>query len=206
MANPKASFKKPPRRIGKAKGKNGTSSSVLDLEAIKKKYIRIWADPTESRTDEQIAKDLGVDPSQLISWQYDPTFNVPASHLFQQNIPVLRAQVMRKIAQQALSSGSGKGMRTLAEMFGLVKGKGDVNLNLLMGDAANLSSDRIKCMTDGDLEKELERMMTLSYPHDVNMVDGKVIPASEVLDIEYEDLGPNLSSLGRGADEPQATE
>jgi hypothetical protein len=184
--------------------KNKPPKAVLDLDAIKRKYMLMWADPTEIRSDEAIAKALGVDSSQLAAWQFDPTFYVPASELFQRNLPVLRAQVIRKLSQQALDSKSSRGMRTLAEIVGLVKGKGDVNLFAMMGSHADSGNARLRDMTDEDLEAELERMATLAYPSDLLLKDGKVLPGREVIDVEYEDVGPDQP--GSRPDDQPSTE
>jgi hypothetical protein len=163
---------------------------VVDLVDAKKKFYRIFCDPIDVRDEQDIAKELGVSPAQLVEWRIKPEFYEPAAAELNRASKGALVLLHKHMMKNALEHGSQRAIDTLLEMHGVTQGKGSrVNiLNLASGATGQVGggSDFIAKLTDEELDIEISRLLSDTSEADVKFFKSKVVPVQEeeVMDAE----------------------
>lgn len=171
----------------------------VDLRSAESRYLEIYSDATDTRTDEEVSQELGVDPSQLLRWRDDPEFAAEADFRFAQSLARGgKIMIFKKLVQQS-KGGSTASTRILLESLGQLKQKGDVTINV-GGGASHPYADVVESLSDSELDSEIGRLLELTSPGDVMLRSKRVMPVSEA---EYETVGSVEAEPDSGGVDPE---
>lgn len=122
-----------------------TLQDLTKWDITQTQYMAILADPTEARTDEEIAQYLGVTRQTLWNWRQLDGFCDEAYNILQRNISGKLGKVFAGLMKRA-NTGDSSAARLILEAIGKLKvqgtKEGDKTLNLTVQ------------ITDEMLEKE----------------------------------------------------
>jgi len=183
----KVAKKRPGFRPGKkVLAKKGTKKTVVNLDAARAKFLAIYSDPQDLRDEQDIAAALGVLPSQLAAWRNQPSFYEPGSQAFDRAFRGCFVTLKKTLLRQALDHSSQAAITRLLEMFGVLESKG-TKIGVFVG-GQQAKNDFLGKLTDAELDDEIALRLSSTTQADVVFSGGRVVPTSEILDAEYEEL------------------
>lgn len=183
--------KRKPRRIKPP----GAKDPVVDIETAREKFLELWSDPLDLRTEEEIAEELSVHPAQLKKWRSDPAFYEPATEKFQKAFRGSVIPILKNLFRQVEKHKSLGATKVLLQLLGMLEGQG-TKINIMnVGTAGGGNSPAVD-FTDEELDLEIHRLVTETMPEDVEYVNRKIVPLEvEVLGVKDE---PGKTAQGIG--------
>jgi len=178
------------RKLGKDNGK------VVDLGKAKARFLAIYSDPQDLRDEQDIAKELGVLPSQLAAWRNQPSFFEPGSQAFDRALRGSLVPLKKTLLKQAIEHRSQAAINRVLEMVGVLEGRGS-KINILNVSGAPHQDTYLEKLTDEELDNEIALRLHATTQGDVVLANGKVVAAAEILDAEYKELDCLDYSAGR---------
>lgn len=104
-----------------------TKQNLTNWKPKQIKYMHILADPTESRTDEQIASDLKVSRTTLYFWRQDDKFLKESYAILLKNVQGSLNKVFKGLAKKA-GYGDVNAAKLILEVLNKLP-QGDVNID-----------------------------------------------------------------------------
>lgn len=186
----------------KRSNKPQPTCSVLSLTDLREKFLQVYSDPTDSRSIEKLARQWSIQTKQLLAWKSDPAFVQEAAVRYRRLLPGLLIDIQKALTVRAAEGGV-TASRLLLEIHGILKGKGDVNVQVNTGSP---ESSAIAKLSDGELDTMIEQLVQCTSPSDVLLQNGEVvsIPEAEVIDLETSTATPANSPMrGMGREGPE---
>lgn len=145
----------------------------------REEFIRIWSDPTDGRTEAEVAKALGIDTALIRSWRSDPDVMGVVERQFRSALRGDMVSLWRSLRRSS-EAGSLGASRLLLETLGVIEGKGNVNINMPGGAGPDAGAK----LSDEALDREIQRLLLdTGAPDGLEWIRGALRPASyEVLD------------------------
>lgn len=173
----------------------GVKDPVVDIETAREKFLELWSDPLDLRTEEEIAVELHVHPMQLKKWRSDPAFYEPATERFQKAFRGSVIPILKNLFRQVEKHKSLGATKVLLQLLGMLEGQG-TKINIMQVGTGGSGSSPAVDFTDEELDLEIHRLITEAMPEDVVYVEGKVIPLEvEVLGVK-DDTGKTAQGIG----------
>ena len=184
----KVTQKKAPAKGHRSKRQLGPAKAVVDLSKAKARFLAIYSDPQDLRDEQDIAEELGVLPSQLAAWRNQPSFYEPGEQAFNRAFRGSLVTIKKALMRQAVEHSSQSAIRTLLELAGQLEGKGTRIGVFVGGGGKGQVDDYFSKLTDEELDTEIALRLAGTAGTEVVFRNGKVIPQSEVIDVEYDEL------------------
>ena len=115
--------------------------------SVQLQYMAILADPTEIRTDEEIAKYLQVDRKTLWNWRQLDNFTDDAYQMLLKNLSGKLAKVFSGLIKRA-SSGDAGAARLILEALNRLKTQGSGDRTLVIPIYGGQSTKQIEIEDD----------------------------------------------------------
>lgn len=181
---PRGRIKKDPQ-----KGLVVTQAPDLKMSQSEKKVRLqlILADPTDIRTDEEICRDLQIEPTEMSAWKADREFMLPVVAKMQDNLQgSMLIDIIKTIARQS-RKGNISASRLGLELARFIETKGSVNINF---GGSGKEDEKLRDMSDEDLDRELKTILTSAFPDDLRFVKEEILP------VDYEEVEDDYTTLG----------
>ena len=131
--------------------------STLEWSAKQRQYMVVLADPTEERTDEEIANFLSVDRKTLWNWRQLPGFMEESDAMLDKEIRSQFFRVVRGVAKRA-ERGDVQAARLYSEWANKVGNKSPAI------DNRKIIFNNFEGLDDRELEKIIETATTSGNP------------------------------------------
>jgi len=149
------------------------------MRKIRQTYLELWSDPMNTQEEKEIAKELGVPISQLVTWRLDPSFHEAAYKRYRSALQSSIVPVLRKLVLRA-HKGDREAVRQFLEITGVVASKGPtINQFNLGGQGDTFQSQMVRDLSDDDLDREIGQAFAHLYSSDLQVAGGKVIPIED---------------------------
>jgi hypothetical protein len=186
-----------------------SSIQVVDEKQTMLEYARILSDPTDIRSDAEIARELRCPVSLLLSWKSNPAFFQPVLHRFKNSFEVHLLDCVKSLKTMADNGGKDAlgANRTILQVMGVLGGgsSGSLGSNDSTPSTGDTFSSRIPSMDDLTLDQEIHRLLLETTPTDVILSEGRVQKVEIADAISYDDFGRTGSDSrttdGSGSDQ-----
>jgi hypothetical protein len=152
------------------------------MEEARSRFLSIWSNPNDLRPLKEVAEDLGVPVSVLMTWQSDPALCDTASRRFKEALPGAFITINKSLLVAALERRSTTAARTILEQLGALR-TGTGSVNVFVG--GNGGSQDLKKMSDDELDRVIHQLVMDAYPPDVALVEGRAKAVSDILEAEF---------------------
>lgn len=157
-----------------------TPDHSLDrMHEIRQRYLELWSDPMNTQEEREIARELEVPISQLVTWRLDPSFHEVAYKRYRSALQSSIIPVLRKLVLRA-HKGDREAVRQFLEITGVVASKGPtINQFNLGGQSDSFQSQMVRDLSDDDLDREIGVAFAHLYSSDIQVTGGKVLPIED---------------------------
>jgi hypothetical protein len=169
--------------------------AVESLQTKRDEFVRIWSDPTDGRTESEVAKALGVETALVRSWRSDPLLMASVEQQFRSALRGDAVSLWRSLRRSA-EAGSLGASRLLLETMGVIEGKGGGAFGA--PGAAQGGPTAGSELNDQELDREIQRLLL-----DTGAPDGLEWVAGTLRTAMYEVL---QDETALGADDAEVAE